>query len=175
MNGIQEYSIMDYYNPKIKKIMISKLKIKSRSLISNSLKFTGKKKDTKIEKLLGCKITDFKIYIESNFEPWMNWNNKGRYNGEFEFGWDIDHIKPLNSATTMEEIIKLNHYTNLVPLCSKINRDIKKDKTSFKLDEYIDSTKIYNQIQTLKDRIKIIEDNIAPELVSFNIIESIYV
>ena len=24
--------------------------------------------------------------------------------------------------------IKLNHYTNLQPLCSKINRDIKKDK-----------------------------------------------
>ena len=28
----------------------------------------------------------------------------------------------------VEQFKKLNHYTNLKPLCSKINRDIKKDK-----------------------------------------------
>jgi len=32
---------------------------------------------------------------------------------------------------TEEDIIKLNHYTNLQPLCSKINRDIKKDKIEY--------------------------------------------
>jgi 5-methylcytosine-specific restriction endonuclease McrA len=44
------------------------------------------------------------------------------------YGWDIDHIIPISSAGSEENIIKLNHYTNLQPLCSKINRDIKKDK-----------------------------------------------
>ena len=34
---------------------------------------------------------------------------------------------PLSLAKSEEELIKLNHYTNLQPLCSKINRDIKKD------------------------------------------------
>lgn len=27
-----------------------------------------------------------------------------------------------------EKKFRLNHYTNLQPLCSKVNRDIKKDK-----------------------------------------------
>ena len=57
----------------------------------------------------------------------MSWDNYGKYNGEFNYGWDIDHIKPISSAKTKEEIIKLNHYTNLRPLCSKENLD-KKDK-----------------------------------------------
>lgn len=55
----------------------------------------------------------------------MSWDNYGKYNGELNFGWDIDHIKPLCLAKTKEEVINLNHYTNLQPLCSKINRDIK--------------------------------------------------
>ena len=58
----------------------------------------------------------------------MNWDNKGLYNGEYNFGWDIDHIVPLSTASELEDVIRLNHYTNLQPLCSKINREIKKDK-----------------------------------------------
>lgn len=58
----------------------------------------------------------------------MNWENRGIYNGDFNSGWDIDHVVPLSTAIKEEDIIKLNHYTNLQPLCSKINRDIKKDK-----------------------------------------------
>jgi hypothetical protein len=84
------------------------------------------KKSKSIE-ILGCSFEEFKLYLESKFEPWMTWENKGLYNGELNYGWDIDHIIPISSATTEEEIIKLNHYTNLQPLCSKVNRDIKKD------------------------------------------------
>ena len=57
----------------------------------------------------------------------MNWNNYGIYNGEFNYGWDLNHIIPISSAKSEEEIIKLNHYTNLQPLCSKTNRDIKRN------------------------------------------------
>lgn len=57
----------------------------------------------------------------------MSWDNYGKYNGEFNFGWDFDHIIPVSSAKTIEEVYKLNHYTNFQPLCSKINRDIKRD------------------------------------------------
>ena len=55
----------------------------------------------------------------------MTWENYGKYNGEFNYGWDIDHIIPLSSSTTVEDIISLNRYTNLQPLCSLINRDVK--------------------------------------------------
>ena len=42
------------------------------------------------------------------------------------YGWDLDHIIPVSSAKTEEELIKLNLYENFQPLCSKINRDLKK-------------------------------------------------
>jgi|LakMenEpi03Aug12_release.lakeMendotaPanAssembly.Ray.scaffolds.fasta_scaffold146267_5 hypothetical protein len=70
----------------------------------------------------GIENYSFKLYLESKFEPWMSWDNYGKYNGKLCYGWDIDHIVPLSSANTEEEIIKLSHYTNLQPLCSKINR-----------------------------------------------------
>jgi hypothetical protein len=66
-------------------------------------------------------------YIESKFEDWMNWDNRGKFNGELNYGWDLDHIVPISSAVTEEDIIKLNHYTNFQPLCSYINRVIKKN------------------------------------------------
>ena len=53
--------------------------------------------------------------------------NYGMYNGELNYGWDIDHIIPTSSAKDEDSIIKLNHFKNLQPLCSKINRDIKRD------------------------------------------------
>lgn len=58
----------------------------------------------------------------------MSWNNYGLYNGTKQYGWDIDHIIPLIIASKEEEMFKLNHYTNLQPLCSFINRVIKRDK-----------------------------------------------
>jgi hypothetical protein len=57
----------------------------------------------------------------------MTWDNHGLYNGTEMFGWDIDHIIPLSSAINETDIIKLNHYSNLQPLCSKINRDVKRN------------------------------------------------
>ena len=103
-----------------------------RSSISRSIRSSiirnGFSKNNKTEFILGCSFEEFKIYLESKFEEWMTWDNRGLYNGEFNYGWDIDHIIPVSSAKTEEEIYKLNHYTNLQPLCSKINRDIKSDK-----------------------------------------------
>lgn len=57
----------------------------------------------------------------------MDWNNYGKYNGELNYGWDIDHIIPMSTAKTENDVIRLNHLTNLQPLCGKINRDIKID------------------------------------------------
>ena len=77
--------------------------------------------------ILGCEFDYFKNYIESKFEDWMTWVNYGRYNGDFNHGWDIDHIVPISSAKSENDLLKLNHYTNLQPLCSKINRNIKRN------------------------------------------------
>ena len=96
-------------------------------MVYRSLKRKGYTKKSHTYEIIGCSYDFLLDYLEAKFENWMNWNNKGLYNGELTYGWDIDHIIPLSSATNEEELIKLNHYTNLQPLCSKINRDIKKD------------------------------------------------
>ena len=93
-------------------------------------------KDSKTENILGCSFIEFKKYLELKFEPWMTWDNYGLYNGDLYQGWDIDHIIPISRAKTKEEIIKLNHYKNLQPLCSKINRDIKRDKIEYEQQEH---------------------------------------
>ena len=101
-----------------------------RRTIIDSFRQNFFNKSSKSYQILGCSLEEFKTYLESKFEPWMNWDNRGKYNGELNYGWDIDHIIPLATAETIEDIIRLNHYSNLQPLCSKINRDIKKDSTT---------------------------------------------
>jgi len=99
-----------------------------RCSISNNFRCGGFTKSKRTENILGCTFFEFKIYIESKFELWMNWDNKGLYNGEFNYGWDIDHIIPISTGKNVEDMYRLNHFTNLQPLCSKTNREIKKDK-----------------------------------------------
>jgi len=96
--------------------------------LRKSLKSWGGK-NTRTISILGLSIYDFRIYLETHFKSWMSWDNYGKYKKDtFNYGWDIDHIIPTSTAKTIEELYKLNHYTNLKPLCSKVNRDIKKDK-----------------------------------------------
>jgi len=45
--------------------------------------------------------------------------------------WDIDHIIPISSVNTEQELLKLSHYSNLQPLCSYINRVVKKNNLDF--------------------------------------------
>jgi len=104
-----------------------KLKENIRTSIYVSFSRNGYTKKSRTHEILGCSFEYFKKHIESKFESWMTWDNYGLYNGDFNFGWDIDHITPTSSAKTEQELIKLNHYTNLQPLCSKVNRDIKRD------------------------------------------------
>ncbi len=108
-----------------------KLITNTRNLIYNSFYYNGYSKNSKTEELLGCSFDELKVYLESKFENWMTWENRGLYNGDYNYGWDIDHIIPLASVDNEEDLIRLNHYTNLQPLCSKINRDIKKNNIEY--------------------------------------------
>lgn len=115
----------EYIKNRRKNDNLFRLTLNIRTLIGQKIRSGGYTKRSKTNEIIGCSYEAFKNYLESRFETWMNWDNYGKYNGEFNYGWDVDHIIPTSSATTEEEIIKLNHYTNLQPLCSKINRDIK--------------------------------------------------
>jgi hypothetical protein len=87
-----------------------------RRLILSSLKVRNISKSKLVkstEDILGCTLDKFKIHIENQFENGMNWLNHGE--------WHFDHIVPLNVAETVDEIIKLNHYSNFKPLWSGDN------------------------------------------------------
>jgi len=68
-----------------------------------------------MKKLLGIKVSDLRIYLESKFESGMTWDNWGKT------GWHIDHIYPLSRAKSIEHLHTLLHYTNLQPLWANDN------------------------------------------------------
>jgi hypothetical protein len=108
-----------------------KFKCNIRNLIGNSIKSKGYTKNSQVYQIIGCTLEELFIHLEVKFENWMNWNNYGNPADnilEINKTWDIDHIIPITNAKTEEELIKLNHYTNLQPLCSFINRKVKRDK-----------------------------------------------
>jgi hypothetical protein len=123
--------INEYVRQRKKTDELYKLLCSIRSTINSSIKTKKFSKKAKTEEMLGCSFEEFKLYIESKFENWMSWENYGLYNGELNYGWDLDHIIPISSAKTEDEVIKLNHFTNFSPLCSYINRVVKKDKIDF--------------------------------------------
>lgn len=79
----------------------------SGTLYASIVKY-GFKKQSKSSKLLGCSYVEFKSHIERLFDSEMNWNN-------YSITWTYDHICPCNQAQNEEELIKLQHYSNLRP------------------------------------------------------------
>ena len=123
---------IEYQNNRKKTDILFKLKMNISCLIRNSIKKNGYKKSIKTENILGCSIEEFKQYIENLFESWMNWNNHGVLkSGKRQHTWQIDHIIPLSSAKTEEDVLKLNHYKNLQPLDAYTNVVLKNKNSNY--------------------------------------------
>ena len=91
---------------------------KFRCVISGRIRRVMKKgrykRTHRLAEILGCSLLFFKEYIEAQFTSGMSWDNHGK--------WHYDHIIPVSSAKTKEEIIRLNHYTNFQPLWESDNK-----------------------------------------------------
>ena len=87
-----------------------KIRVNLTSRINGFFKYSKMTKNCKTMDILGISIEGFREHLRSKFTEKMNFENYGK------LGWHIDHIIPLSSANTEEEIIKLCHYTNLQPL-----------------------------------------------------------
>lgn len=79
------------------------------------LKQMGVKKDSSMFTMVGCTPEEFRVYLESKFLEGMSWDNYGID------GWHIDHIIPISSANTLEDVKKLCHHTNFQPLWAEDN------------------------------------------------------
>lgn len=69
-------------------------------------------KNSRALKILDCTMQEFIKHLESLFTEGMTLSN----HGNCKDCWQIDHKIPISFAKTEEEIIELNHYTNLQPL-----------------------------------------------------------
>lgn len=58
--------------------------------------------------ILGCSMSEFSKHIESQFTEGMTRENYGE--------WQLDHIIPISSARSKQDVDRLCHYTNYQPL-----------------------------------------------------------
>lgn len=86
---------------------------RTRHRIAEAFRRQGFKKSGQTHQLVGCDWDLLKRHIENQFLDGMSWENRNK--------WHIDHIIPLASAKTEEDIVRLCHYTNLQPLWAQDN------------------------------------------------------
>ena len=103
-----------YEAKRIKTDPLFKIVKQIRGLIRSSFKNYGFTKKSRTYQILGCSFDEFKTHIEKQFYCGMSWSLIGSQ-------IHIDHIIPLASAKTEEDVIRLNHFTNLRPLWAKDN------------------------------------------------------
>ena len=86
--------------------------VKAKALISNAIK--GYEDDSETAEFIGCTYVTYMVHLSKQFVKGMNFENKK--------DWEVDHIIPISSAKTKDEILVLSKFTNLRPLWRKDNR-----------------------------------------------------
>ena len=84
-----------------------------RSLIYIRIYSGGYTKKSRSQEILGCTWDEFKAHIERQFVKGMTWDRMGEIH--------LDHIIPMATAKSEEDVIALNHYTNIRPMWAKDN------------------------------------------------------
>lgn len=113
LEKVKEYQQRDY--KKRANDPILRLERNIRNNVNLAFRKKGFKKSERLKNMLGMEINDFVLYLLETFK-----NNYG-------YEWDriepvhIDHIIPLLTANTEEEVIKLFYYSNLQLLKAKDN------------------------------------------------------
>lgn len=126
-NKIREYYKNRRNNPAIK--LRQNISITIKNMLQSQ---DGSKQGKSIKNYLPYSIEELKTYLESLFEPWMTWENWGKYsvkdwndNDSSTWTWQIDHIIPqsLLIYTSMEEenFQKCWALSNLRPYSAKQN------------------------------------------------------
>ena len=99
----------NYQKKRKKEDIMFKLKTDMRNSVNRYLKYRSQKTFD----IVGCSPEFLKEHLESQFIDGMGWDNRNE--------WHIDHVIPLSSAKTEDELYQLCHYTNLQPLWAEDN------------------------------------------------------
>lgn len=103
-----------YWRERKKIDPLLRLTLNMRSRMKIFLKLNTIKKKNLFIEIIGCSPEFLKEHIEKQFSDGMSWELMGKF-------IHIDHIIPLSSAKTEEEVYKLCYYTNLQPLWAEDN------------------------------------------------------
>jgi hypothetical protein len=101
--------INDYNKQRKKKDILFRIISDMRNSVNRYLKYKSKSTFD----IVGCTPELLKEHLEKQFTDGMTWENRNK--------WHIDHVVPLSSAKTEDELYKLCHYTNLQPLWAEDN------------------------------------------------------
>jgi hypothetical protein len=104
----REYS-NNYQKKRKKEDILFNIISNMRNSVNRYLKYKSKH----TFEIIGCSPQLLKEHLENQFVSGMGWDNRSE--------WHIDHIIPLSSAKTEDELYKLCHYTNLQPLWAEEN------------------------------------------------------
>lgn len=107
--------INEYCKNRLATDPLFKLKCKLRTRVRDALKDKGYTKKSKTQTLIGCPYTFLLLHLK-----YSAIRNYGYYNPNY--GYEIDHKIPCDSAKNEEELIKLQHYSNLQYLTPEDNR-----------------------------------------------------
>jgi len=94
----------NYNKQRKKQDVLFRLIFDMRNSVNRYLKYRSKRTFD----IVGCTPESLREHLETQFINGMSWDNRSE--------WHIDHIIPLSSAKTEEELYKLCHYSNLQPL-----------------------------------------------------------
>lgn len=126
-------SCREYQRKRKKNDLVFKFRANISTLISRALKQQQSSKDGKsCLRHLPYTFEHLVVYLEKQFEPWMNWNNYGRYDtkkwsddDQNTWTWNLDHVVPQSDLpyTSMqdENFQKCWALINLRPLSAKRN------------------------------------------------------
>lgn len=104
------------HNERYNTDILYRLKINTRNRIKMFLKSSNFDKiKNGTFNIVGCTPIELKEHIEKQFLEGMTWENYG-----FR-GWHIDHIIPLASVDSNDDVYRLSHYTNLQPMWASDN------------------------------------------------------
>lgn len=118
----------EYHKQRVKSDPLYKFEMQIRGVITSSFRRKKYKKNSHTYEIIGLNSQDFIDYLLQTFKD------------NYGYEWDgvekvhIDHIIPLATATTEQEIVQLCYFTNLQLLKAKDNLE-KHDKLDFTLSD----------------------------------------
>ena len=92
------------------------LKLRLRRRMNGAMHSADATATASTMELLGCKPSELRAHLQSQFVPGMSWDNYG--------DWEVDHIRPCVSfdLTDSEQQRECFHFSNLQPLWREVNR-----------------------------------------------------